>query len=203
MSTQKILVIDDSGVIRKTVRDMFPADKVEILEAKNGQEGLNLIRQEHPHVVMLDFILPKVSGWDVYQQIEGNQEFWDIALVIMSGRKGEVTGKIAEPFKYFSFIEKPFDQKGMFAAIKEAMEKAKKRPKPAPVTPPLESEIAPQSQAVDHQSIQELQQKMTKMQGEIDQLKKQVAQLSGTSAEIEKLKAQVTQLVTFIKQKLK
>ena len=199
-ATQKFLVIDDSGVIRKTVRDMLPTDKVQVLEAKNGEEGINLIRQEHPDVIMLDFILPKVSGWDVFQQIKNQPDLWDIALVIMSGRKEEVTGKISEPFEYFAFVEKPFDKTGMFAAIKEAVNKAKKRPVQTKVpVAPQPTEDAPPTGGDNAK----LQQKIITMQKEIDELKKQVSQLSNVGGEVEKLKAQVTQLVTFIKQKLK
>ena len=44
MASQKILVIDDSKVIRMRVREMLPSGNIEVLEAKDGLEGLNLIR---------------------------------------------------------------------------------------------------------------------------------------------------------------
>ena len=58
---QKILVIDDSKVIRVRVREMLPQGNVEVLEAKDGEEGLKLIRQARPNLIMLDFLLPKVA----------------------------------------------------------------------------------------------------------------------------------------------
>ncbi|HEY9702583.1 MAG TPA: response regulator [Allocoleopsis sp.] len=103
-SIQKILIIDDNTAIRKIIRDMFPGDKVEILEAKNGKEALILIREQHPTLVILDFILPGTSGWDVFQAISNNPELGDISLVIMSGKKEEVLEKIPEPFEYFAFV---------------------------------------------------------------------------------------------------
>ena len=63
MATSKILVIDDSRVIRKTVRDMLPEGDFEVIEAKDGLEGINFVATEHPALIMLDFILPKMSGW--------------------------------------------------------------------------------------------------------------------------------------------
>ena len=57
---------------------MLPAGKFEIVEAKDGVEGLNLIRKERPNWIMLDFILPKKSGWDVYQEIEKHQDLQKI-----------------------------------------------------------------------------------------------------------------------------
>ena len=70
MPTHKIIVIDDSKVIRMRVKDMLPAGNFEVLEAKDGKEGFNLIRSENPNLIMLDFLLPKMSGWEVYQEIQ-------------------------------------------------------------------------------------------------------------------------------------
>ena len=189
MAGQKILVIDDSGVIRRTVKDMLPAGNFEVLEAKDGVEGLNLIRQQHPNLIMLDFILPKMSGWDVFQHIQVQPELQKIPLVVMSGRKEEVTQKISEPFEYFEFIEKPFDKKVLVDAIKSAMVKAKKPRQqvaaattpaattPAAATPAAASE--PVTSNATSAEIQQLNQKIAKMQGEIDNLKKQLAQVVG------------------------
>ena len=63
MPQQKILVIDDSRVIRSRVKDMLPAGNFQILEAKDGLEGMNLIRQAKPNLIMLDFLLPKTYHW--------------------------------------------------------------------------------------------------------------------------------------------
>ena len=195
---QKILVIDDSRVIRMRVRDMLPKGNFEVLEAKDGQEGLSLLRQESFNLIMLDFLLPKISGWDVFQHIQSNQKLQTIPLVLMSGRKEEVTDKITEPFKYFEFIEKPFEQKELVYAIKSAMKKAKE-PRLENISP--QSENKEQDQSVDRNpestvEIEYLNQKIAQMQAEINELKKQVAQ-------IEPLKQQVVKIFNFVKQKVK
>ena len=78
-----------------------------------------------------------MSGWDVFQQIQAQPELKKIPLVIMSGRKEEVTEKISEPFQYFEFLNKPFDQKQLISAIKAAMAKSKQpRQESAATTPP-------------------------------------------------------------------
>ena len=66
MSTHKILVIDDSKVIRMRVKDMLPEGNFDIIEAKDGLEGFNLIKTENPNLIMLDFLLPKMRDWEVY-----------------------------------------------------------------------------------------------------------------------------------------
>lgn len=188
MASHKILVIDDSKVIRMRVREMLPPGNFEVLEAKDGMEGLNLIRQERPNLIMLDFLLPKMSGWEVFQHIQTSNDLQTIPLVLMSGRKEEVTEKISEPFEYFAFVEKPFEKKQLVDAIKEAMRKAVNRPVTAPpaAAASAPTEMSAATASASAAEIEALNAKIAKMQAEIDALKKQL-----------------TQVVTIIKQKLK
>ncbi|MEM8604572.1 MAG: response regulator [Cyanobacteria bacterium P01_H01_bin.121] len=182
MSAHKILVIDDSRVIRVRVQEMLPKGNFEVLEAKDGVEGLRLIREERPNLIMLDFLLPKMSGWEVFQQIQTEPVLQSIPLVVMSGRKEEVTEKLPEPFEYFEFIEKPFEKRELMEAIKAAMLKARNRPA-VPV-----AEVASEAAAApaNDEALQALQAKVTQLE-----------------AEVGKLKQQLGQILVFIKQKLK
>ncbi|MGK7885871.1 MAG: response regulator [Crocosphaera sp.] len=178
MSTHKILVIDDSKVIRMRVKDMLPEGNFRVLEAKDGVEGYNLIRSEKPNLIMLDFLLPKMSGWDVYQEVQREYDLKKIPLVLMSGRKEEVVEKLTEPFEYFSFIEKPFEKKQLLEAIKDAMAKARKHPKPrekAAANSQLRGDT--KDNAAMAKEIVSLREQVNTMQGEIDLLKKQLRQV--------------------------
>ncbi|WP_088243742.1 response regulator [Calothrix rhizosoleniae] len=192
MASNKILVIDDTTVVRIKVREMLPPGNFQVLEAKDGIEGLNLIRKEKLGLIMLDFLLPKMNGWDVYQEIQAQPELRKIPLVIMSGRKEEVVEKLPEPFQYFEFLGKPFDQKQLILAIKAAMAKAKLPREDDGTSASSNNEpstqINPAATAAVNSSgeIEALNAKITKMQAEINGLKKQL-----------------TQVVSFIKQKVK
>jgi CheY-like chemotaxis protein len=215
VANNKILVIDDSRVIRKTVKDMLPEGDFEVVEAKDGVEGINLVNELHPNLIMLDFILPKMSGWEVFQQIQSHPELQKIPLVLMSGRREEVTNKIAEPFEFFEFVEKPFDKASLAQAIKFAMAKSKKvRPQAAPVA-------AAPNEFVATSEIDALQERMLEMENattlsaqewmtqlhqfrkassnEIEDLQSQISEMSG---EIDTLKKQLAQLVLLLKKKL-
>ena len=180
MATHKILVIDDSRVIRIRVRDMLPQGNFEVIEAKDGVEGLDAIRDQRPNLIMLDFLLPRKSGWEVFQEIQSQPELQHIPLVLMSGRKEEVTEKITEPFEFFEFIQKPFEQKELIEAIKKAMAKARK---PRPKAAATASAAAVGGDAA-----------------EVVALKAKVAKLE---AEVAQLKNQTAKILAFIKQKLR
>lgn len=180
MAGHKILVIDDSKVIRVRVKEMLPQGNFNVLEAKDGQEGLKFIVKERPNLIMLDFLLPKVTGWEVFQKIQSNEKLKKIPLVLMSGRKEEVAEKIPEPFEkhYFAFLEKPFEKKELTAAIQLAFKLAKDRP--------AEDTAEKVEASSGSGTIEALEAKVKKMEAEIAALKKQM-----------------TQLVTIVKQKLK
>ncbi len=179
MASHKILVIDDSKVIRMRVQDMLPTGNFEILEAKDGLEGLRLIREERPTLIMLDFLLPKMNGWEVFQNIQADSSLQSIPLVVMSGRKEEVTEKLPEPFEYFEFIEKPFEKDELMTAIKAAMMKARKRPK---TVAPAPTAVAAGAGAEDVAALQ--------------------ARVATLEQEVATLKKQLTQVVTFVRQKM-
>lgn len=199
MAPHKILVIDDSRVIRNMVRDMLPADNFEVIEAPDGLKGLELIQQERPWMIMLDFFLPRMNGYEVYENIQQSGELSRIPLLLMSGRKEEVTSKIPEPFeeKYLVFIEKPFEQKALIAAIKKAMLLAQKRP-PAPVTPSGEAG-AGEAGVVDAALIERIGVLEAKLK-DVPEMEKRIKSLEQQVIAQQK---QIQQIVAFIKQKLK
>ncbi|AFZ52542.1 response regulator [Cyanobacterium aponinum UTEX 3222] len=183
MSNHKVLVIDDSMVIRRTVKGMLPDDKFEVVEAKDGAQGLELIHTCNPNLIMLDFFLPKKSGYEVFQEIQKDPRLKAIPLLLMSGRKDEVTDKIPEPFEFFSFLEKPFDQKQLIQGIRESMEKSKKLAHLQPVSSATAQTTM--DSGVDSDQLQKLQAQVKHLESEVAQMKKQI-----------------NQLVSFIKKKL-
>jgi CheY-like chemotaxis protein len=176
VASNKIVVIDDSRVIRVRVKEMLPPGNFEVLEAKDGLEGLNLICQERPNLIMLDFLLPKLSGWEVYQHIQQNADLQKIPLVLMSGRKEEVVEKIPEPFEYFEFIPKPFEQKDLIGAIRSAMVKARLPRKQASVQPGV-TQASTSIATSGADEIQALNEKVARMHLEIERLQQQMAQV--------------------------
>ena len=184
-ASHNILVIDDSRVIRMRVRDMLPQGNFEVIEATDGVEGLDAIRNQKPNLIMLDFLLPRMSGWEVFQAIQASPELQKIPLVLMSGRREEVTEKIQGPFEYFEFIQKPFEQKELIEAIKASMVKARKARRPqAPAVPAAAASSAASGDGA----------------AEIAALKQQVATLQ---KEVAMLKNQTAKILAFIKQKLR
>lgn len=202
MASQKILIVDDSRMIRMQIKDMLPGGNYEILEAGDGVEALEVITQNRPNLLLVDFFMPRMNGWEVVQKIQDHPKFKNIPVVMMSGRREDVEKAVPELFSYFEFLNKPFEQDVLIKAIKLATTKAKHRQKfldEAPVTAhSLDQAIAPDP----HQS-----ESTPNSPDEIAQLKAQVQHLQEQNSklhnELETVKKQITQIAAFIRQKVR
>lgn len=198
MASHKILVIDDSRVIRNMVKDMLPAENFEVIEAKDGVQGVEMAQKEKPWMIMLDFLLPRMSGFEVYEHLQQNPELNRIPIILMSGRKEEVTSKIPEPFEdnYLVFIEKPFEQRELLVAIKKAMTLAQRRPPSTGVgvttAPPVQLAVADQS----------LIDRVAKLEAELAKYHNLEEKLKTLEQQLVVQHKQLQQVVNFIKQKM-
>ncbi len=188
----KLLVIDDGRAIRRLVREMLPEATYQVIEAKDGAEGVTLIRLERPNLILLDWLMPKLGGWQVYQKILAQPELQSVPLVVMSGLKEEVTEKIPEPFEYFEFLIKPFNSEELQDAIESARAKARHRMQIAALAD-TSGDSSVETSRADAEEIQTLK-------AEIQELKDKTARMQD---EINGLNQKMSHLFAFIKQKLK
>jgi diguanylate cyclase len=79
-----ILIIEDEPGFRKIYRDFLESEGYSILEADDGEKGLLLIRSGKPDLVLLDIVLPQVSGFDVLKAIRSDAATKDLPVIIFS-----------------------------------------------------------------------------------------------------------------------
>ncbi|MBD2464300.1 response regulator [Oscillatoria sp. FACHB-1407] len=201
MESQKILIVDDSKTIRMQIKDMLPKGNFEILEAKDGAEGLEMIQQERPSLVLLDFFMPRMNGWEVVQQVQTFPKLQTIPIVMMSGRREDVEKAVPELFDYFEFVSKPFEQNLLLKAIKSATTKAKQRYQELQHTRPV-TLVNSTSHGVEAESPNGVSDRdgFAGLKAEIFELRNENAKLK---SELMGLKKQVSQILLVLKQKLK
>ena len=78
MANQKVLIVDDSKAIRMQVREMLPKGSFEVLEAADGMEGLEVINREALSLILIDFFMPRMNGWEVVQKLSDHPKFKNI-----------------------------------------------------------------------------------------------------------------------------
>ncbi len=116
----RILVIDDSIMIRKMVVDLLE-DQFQVVEARNGREGLRLAKEHKPDVILLDFVMPELDGYETLQLLQKDVALQKIPVIMMSGLPDEVVHKIPQPFVGFDFLEKPFQSEDLHQHITKAL----------------------------------------------------------------------------------
>lgn len=96
--TQKILLIDDDPAYRYLVKQLLVSTPLSILEAANGQEGLNMAQREQPNAIVLDLEMPSMTGFDVLKQLKSNSVTQSIPVIIHSSAQldAEVQRRLTE-----------------------------------------------------------------------------------------------------------
>jgi CheY-like chemotaxis protein len=131
-----VLVVDDDPNIRRMIIAALKRDGYTFREAPNGRDALDLMRAEHPDVVVLDLMMPVLSGWDVLRERMSDPELRRIPVIIISAnRDPEVAHAVSQGI--CAFLPKPFDIGALSALVRSCMVPAGM---PVPLAPP-----APQS----------------------------------------------------------
>ncbi len=123
MNTYRILFIDDDEHVLEPVTRYFAALGHDVFSASSGTEGLGLFEQVEPHVTVVDYSMPGMSGLDVLAALRRKH-----ATVIMLTGRGEVATAVeAMRLGAETFLQKPIDMPHLAAAVEKAAEKAELR----------------------------------------------------------------------------
>jgi len=121
---KKILIVDDEPHIRalleQTLED-FEDEGVEILIAKDGQQGLDIIKEEHPDIVFLDIMMPKMNGFDVCNAVKNELKLKDVYIVMLTAKGQEFDKKKGVEAGTDTYMTKPFDPDAIIEKAEEVL----------------------------------------------------------------------------------
>lgn len=128
MPREKVLVVDDEEAIVRILRAYLERDGYQVVTAADGRAALQLARQQKPDLVLLDLMLPEISGWDVCRALRQES---DVAVIMITARD-EVTDKIVGlELGADDYVTKPFDPKEVLARARAVLRrKASAIPRP-------------------------------------------------------------------------
>jgi len=127
---KKVLTVDDDVDIRKVVSKLVEKSGYEAIEAKNGVEGMHVVRENKPDLIILDMLMPKESGIRMYHELKTEESLKDIPVIVLSAipkksflRSQKVLDEFAdqsvpEPEAY---IEKPEEPEELIALMKKIL----------------------------------------------------------------------------------
>ncbi len=136
MSTPTILVVDDEPQIRRVMRTTLSSNGYSVIEARSGEEALEITRKERPELVLLDVNMPGMSGLDVCREIRDQS---DIAIIMLTVRDTEHDKVLALDAGADDYVVKPFSIEELLARIRAALRRtSSSEPVPAFVSSDLE-----------------------------------------------------------------
>jgi len=114
-----ILVVDDNLMMRKLIRNLFHAENIEIEEATNGVEGLEIIKQHPVDLIITDIIMPKMEGIELIMNLR--RDFPEIKIIAISGGKPYYL-YLAKKLGIDGIFTKPLNHQVFLKAVKKVIQ---------------------------------------------------------------------------------
>jgi CheY-like chemotaxis protein len=141
----RILVVDDSPTIRKVVASILEARSFEPITAEDGQDALDKLAEGPVDLVLLDFVMPRMNGYQFCRELRANPDRKHLPVVLMSAKGDKIRGQFVQQTGAIDAITKPFDARGLIAVVEGALKRQQEgraRPVPDSDTMPDEETIA-------------------------------------------------------------
>ena len=119
ISGLKVLVIDDSKTIRRTAENLLKKAGCEVFTATDGFEALALIADNHPNVIFVDIMMPRLDGYQTCALIKNNEAFRNTPVIMLSSKDGlfdKARGRVVGSEQY---LTKPFTKEELLGAIRQ------------------------------------------------------------------------------------
>lgn len=121
---QKVLVIEDERDIRELVKVSLEGEGFSVLEAGDGELGLALARRERPVAVILDLMLPGMSGLEVCRRIRSGGATSSVPVLMLTARSAEADKVVGLEIGADDYVTKPFSPRELTARVKAILRRA-------------------------------------------------------------------------------
>ena len=108
LTMKKILIADDEENLRILVRTTLEDPEVRIIEAEDGSRALDLIRQERPDIVLLDWMMPGMTGIDVLQAVKADAGLAGIPVIMLTAKAQAADRERGLEMGAYEYLFKPF-----------------------------------------------------------------------------------------------
>jgi len=169
MASELILVIDDSPTIIKVVELVLTKAGFKVQTTQDGETGVALAKQLKPDLILLDFVMPKMNGYQVCKELSQDEELKSIPVVLMSAKGEQVGERFVKVMGIVDYITKPFSPEAITAVVTHALEKSK-GDEEDPTAVPLAKPAGPQPEELQDDADREQQvwkEAMSKLRGSI------------------------------------
>ncbi|HZA53467.1 MAG TPA: response regulator transcription factor [Candidatus Udaeobacter sp.] len=127
---QKILVIEDEPDIRKLVQYNLAQERFNVLEAEDGEQALKLLQREKPNLVILDLMLPGLSGMELCKILRQRNDTSKLPILMLTAKATEADRIVGLEMGADDYLAKPFSPREMVARVRAILRRAESKPAP-------------------------------------------------------------------------
>ena len=124
-SLPKITIIDDDPDLVDAVRNFLGRHSFDVSTASGGIEGLKVVEENRPDLVILDMMMPDMDGIQVLLKIRGNSQIKDIPVIMLTAKDGQPDRVSALEIGAYEYIAKPLDTHKLLRQIENVLRKKK------------------------------------------------------------------------------
>ncbi|MCL6634463.1 MAG: response regulator, partial [Peptococcaceae bacterium] len=121
----RILVVDDERNILELIRFNLEREGYQVLTAPDGVKGMELARREKPDLIVLDVMLPGVSGLEICRELHQDPATKNIPIIMLSARAGEVDRVLGLEMGADDYVIKPFSPRELVARVKARLRRSR------------------------------------------------------------------------------
>lgn len=122
MAKKKIMVVDDEESLLELMKAILESNNYEVTTALNGEECLEKLKKEKPDLVLLDMMMPGMSGREVCDRIRKDPRTKDLKVVFLTVAKfSEVGKRTLTEMKVLDYITKPFDNRDVLKRVRKVI----------------------------------------------------------------------------------
>ena len=154
MAGEKILDIDDSPTVQRLIEMILTTQGYQVILASDGEEGVAKARSEQPEVILVDFVMPKMNGFQVCKTLKEDPKFKDTPIILVTSKGDKVGSKFVDVLGITEYFAKPFQPEELLAKIREVIDKKKKIAPPVVGNTPVREIRQPLTQGPGVQAAQ-------------------------------------------------
>ncbi len=129
MAGETVLVIDDSPTILKVVQLVLTKAGFRVETASDGEAGLASARETRPDLILLDFVMPRMNGYQVCRSLAADAGLRGVPVVLMSAKGDQVGERFVKVMGIVDYITKPFSPEAITAVVQHTIAKYAERPR--------------------------------------------------------------------------
>ncbi|MBI5869616.1 MAG: response regulator [Actinobacteria bacterium] len=121
MAAKRILIVDDESSLRALVRVNLEVDGLEVSEAVDGIEAMNMLQESKPDLILLDIMMPGKDGIEVLEELAADENLRDIPVILLTAKGEQEDLERGAALGARGHITKPFDPEQMVRTVKAAV----------------------------------------------------------------------------------